>query len=102
MTERPLAPSRVAAYAAYQAAVVGVIADLAVWFGLTVLFGELPQRFWGPITVDVPQWSQIDGWAVALTVLSLVLVFRVRLSMMWVLGIASASGLLLWALGAHP
>ena len=90
------------ALAAVTAAVVGVIADLAVWFGLTVLFGELPQRSWGPITVDVPEWSQIDGWAVALTALSLVLVFRVRLSMMWVLGIASASGLFLWAVGAHP
>jgi len=90
------------ALAAVTAAVVGVIADLAVWFGLTVLFGELPQRSWGPITVDVPQWGQLDWWAVTLTALSLVLVFRLRMSMMRVLAVAAFGGLLLWAVGAHP
>ena len=95
-------PRAAGALAAVTAAVVGVIADLAVWFGLTVLFGDLPQRSWGPITVDVPQWSQLDWWAVVLTALSLVLVFRLRVSMMRVLAIASVSGLLLWVFGAHP
>ncbi|HEX5018394.1 MAG TPA: chromate efflux transporter [Actinomycetes bacterium] len=95
-------PRVAGALAAVTAAVVGVIADLALWFGLSVLFGELPQRSWGPITVDVPQWELVDWWAVALTTLSLLLVFRYRLGLLRVIGLAAASGLLLWALGQHP
>jgi chromate transporter len=90
------------ALAAVTAAVVGVIANLAVWFGLTVLFGELPQRSWGPITVHVPYVSQLDWWALLLTGLSLVLVFRLRLGLLRVIGLAAASGLILWVLGLHP
>jgi chromate transporter len=90
------------ALAAVTAAVVGVIADLALWFSLTVLFGELPKRTWGPITVEVPHLSQLDWWALVLTGLSLVLVFRWRLGLLRVIGLAAASGLVLWALGLHP
>ena len=47
----------------------------------------------------MPQWHLLDWWAVALTTLSLVLVFRYRLGLLRVIGVAAASGLLLWALG---
>ncbi|MFL6069871.1 MAG: chromate efflux transporter [Actinomycetes bacterium] len=90
------------ALAAVTAAVVGVIADLALWFGLTVLFGELPKRSWGPITVEVPQLGDLDVWALLLTGLSLVLVFRLRLGLLRVIGLAAASGLVLWFFGLHP
>jgi chromate transporter len=90
------------ALAAVTAAVVGVIADLALWFGLSVLFGEAPARSWGPVSVDVPVWSQLDGWALALTVLSLALVFRLRWGLLRVLSVAAGAGLALWAAGLHP
>jgi chromate transporter len=90
------------ALAAVTAAVVGVIADLAIWFSLSVLFGEVPTRDWGPVSVNVPVWSQLDGWALALTVLSLVLVFGVRWGLLRTLSVAAAAGLVLWAVGLHP
>lgn len=90
------------ALAAVTAAVVGVIADLAIWFGLSVLFGGLNQREWGPMTVDVPAWDQLDVWAVALTILNLVLVFGLKLGLLRVIGLAASAGLILWLLGVHP
>ena len=90
------------ALAAVTAAVVGVIANLALWFSLTVLFGELPKRSWGPLRVDVPQLGHLDWWALLLTGLSLVLVFRLRLGLLRVIGLAAASGLVLWVFGLHP
>ena len=95
-------PRVAGALAAVTAAVVGVIADLAVWFSLSVLFGDLPKHSWGPITLEVPEWSQLDGWALLLTVMSLVLVFGLRLGLLRVLGIAAGAGLLLWVAGVHP
>ncbi len=90
------------ALAAVTAAVVGVIADLALWFSLTVLFGEVPTRSWGPISVSVPVWAQMDGWALALTALSLVLIFRLRWGLLRTLEVAAGAGLALWAAGLHP
>jgi chromate transporter len=95
-------PRAAGALAAVTATVVGVIADLALWFGLTVLFGELPEHHWGPITIEVPEWGQLDGWALALTVLSFVLLFRIRMGLLRVIALAAAAGLGLWALGLHP
>jgi chromate transporter len=95
-------PRAAGALAAVTATVVGVIADLALWFGLTVLFGELPEHHWGPITIEVPAWGQLDGWALALTVLSFVLLFRIRMGLLRVIALAAAAGLGLWALDLHP
>ena len=90
------------ALAAVTAAVVGVIGDLAVWFALSVWFGAVPERSWGPFTVSVPEPGSLDGWALALTALSLVLVFGARLSLLRVLAVASLAGLALSLVGLHP
>lgn len=42
------------ALAAITAAVVGVIANLSLWFALHVLFGNLPEFAFGPISVILP------------------------------------------------
>ncbi|MEL6608937.1 MAG: chromate efflux transporter [Pseudomonadota bacterium] len=47
-------PALAAALSGVTAAVVGVIANLALWFALTVLFRELGAMSLGPITVPVP------------------------------------------------
>ena len=47
-----------AALAAITAAVVGVILNLAIWFGLHVLFREVRELRWlGGLALDVPVWS---------------------------------------------
>ncbi len=95
-------PRVAGALAAVTAAVVGVIADLALWFTLNVLFGELSQRTWGPISLEVPTSGSLDVWALALTVASLVLVLGLKWGLLRVLVLAAAAGLALSALGLHP
>ena len=89
------------ALAAVTAAVVGVIANLALWFGLSVIFGELQFVTWGPLRVEMPSWGGVDWWALALTVASGVLLLRLRVGLLRVIALAAVAGLLLWALGLH-
>ena len=95
-------PRVAGALAAVTAAVVGVIADLALWFSLEVLFDDVTQVTWGPINVDIPAAGTLDGWAALLTVLSLVLVLRLKWGLLRVLALAAAGGLALSLAGLHP
>ncbi|MDR3515875.1 MAG: chromate efflux transporter [Azospirillaceae bacterium] len=68
-----------AALSAVTAAVVGVIANLALWFGLHVLFREA--RHWGPfgVTIDLPVPGSLDPAAVLLAALAAFCLFRLRI-----------------------
>jgi chromate transporter len=90
------------ALAAVTAAVVGVIANLALWFAMSVVFGTLEVASWGPIRMELPASGGVDWWALALAVMSAVLLFGTRLGLLRVIGVAAAAGLVLWALGGHP
>ncbi|MFH5923371.1 chromate efflux transporter [Roseomonas xinghualingensis] len=81
------------ALAAVTAAVVGVIANLALWFGLRVLFGEVRQLHAGPITLDMPVPASLDSLALALAALAAACLFALRLSLLRTLGITAALGL---------
>ena len=75
-----------AALATITAAVVGVILNLAVWFGLQVLFAELkPARFLGA-AVDLPVLASANLPAIA------VAVFRLKFGMIPVLLAAALAG----------
>jgi chromate transporter len=88
-----------AAMAAITAAVVGVIVNLAVWFALHFLFAQLePWRGFG-MTLDVPVWTSINLPALALTVMSILAIFVVRLPMLAVLAGSAVLGLA-WRLAA--
>jgi chromate transporter len=89
------------ALAAVTACVVGVIADLGLWFAINVLFGSVDELSAGPIHLLRPDWATIDGWAVALAAASAFLIFRTKLGMLKVLGLAAAAGLLLELVGLH-
>ncbi|MBW7057413.1 chromate efflux transporter [Paracoccus bogoriensis] len=82
-----------AALTAITAAVVGVILNLALWFGLHVLFGTL--RPVGGLALEVPVWSSLDPWAALLTLAALVAVLRLRLSPITVLAACAVAGLVL-------
>jgi chromate transporter len=60
------------------AAVVGVIANLAVYFALHTLFAETVTRTWGAAAVEIPVLSSVDPVAVGIAVVAGVLT--------WVLG----------------
>ncbi len=82
-----------AALSAITAAVVGVILNLAVWFSLHVLFGELV-TFTGPLHARalVPVWATIDLAAVAIGAASFAALFRFKLGMLPTLGGAMLAG----------
>ena len=81
-----------AALATITAAVVGVILNLAVWFGLQVLFAELkPARFLGA-AVDLPVLASANLPAIALAAACAVAVFRLKFGMIPVLLAAALAG----------
>ncbi|HMR62018.1 MAG TPA: chromate efflux transporter, partial [Amaricoccus sp.] len=65
-----------AALTAITAAVVGVILNLAVWFGLHVVFDEVRTIASFGLDLDVPVWSSLNLSAAALVLAALVAVFR--------------------------
>jgi chromate transporter len=81
-----------AALAGITAAVVGVIANLSIYFSIHTLFADTRRRDWGLVNLTVPVWSTISPRAVFVALLALVLVFRYKLSVLRVLGICAAAG----------
>ena len=65
-----------AALAAISAAVVGVIANLSIWFAVHVVFETVATRRVGPLKPIVPDWASLDGAALVLVAAALVLQFR--------------------------
>jgi chromate transporter len=79
------------ALSAVTAAVVGVVANLAVWFALHVLFRQtVPMRaLW--MSFDAPVVSSVEPWALALAVVAGISLFRLKLGVMATLAICSAA-----------
>jgi chromate transporter len=75
------------ALAGVTAAVVGVIANLALWFALRVLFARMEGIWPDP-------WS-LQPAALLLSVLAGVCMFRLKLGVVTVLGVTAAAGLVL-------
>jgi len=88
-----------AALSTITAAVVGVILNLAIWFGLHVLFGEVRIVRLGPATLDVPVLATLDLPALLLTTFAVLAVFRFRIGMIPVL-LATAGLGVAWHLAA--
>jgi chromate transporter len=88
-----------AALAAITAAVVGVILNLALWFGLHVLFAEVSEFTGYGMELDLPVLETLDPAAAALTLAALFAVFRLRLGLLTVLAASAAAGILLHLLG---
>ena len=87
------------ALAAITATVVGVVANLALWFALRVLFQELRPISLGPLAVEMPVPVSLDPVALALAVLAAVCLFRLKLGVVRVLGVTAAAGVALHFVG---
>lgn len=87
------------ALAAISAAVVGVIAHLALWFGLHVLFGRVETVQTGPLKLSLPDFATLDPKAAALTAAALVLTLAFKLPVGWLIALFGATGLGLSVLG---
>ena len=84
-------PKLSGALAAITAAVVGVILNLSLWFGLHVLFGEV-QRREGWFRPWVPDWANLDGFSLALSVLAAVVLLRFHFGIIRTLALCAAIG----------
>ncbi len=85
-----------AALSAITAAVVGVILNLAIWFGLHVLFREVEQIALWPaagLRLSWPVWTTLDPLAFLLFVISAFLLFRMKIGMVPVLVVSAVVGL---------
>ncbi len=94
------APRLASALRTVTAAVVGVIANLSLWFALHVLFARVDERHLGPLRLFVPDVASLDVVALALSVVALVLIFALRWSIVATLGVCGVAALL-W-LGVAP
>ena len=82
-----------AALTAITAAVVGVVLNLAVWFALHALFRSVGESQFAGARFDAPVLSSLNPWALALTVLAILAVFRLRIGVLPVLGACAAAGI---------
>lgn len=81
------------ALAAITATVVGVIANLALWFALNLLFKETVRIETGPVNMLLPIFSSINLPESALALLALLLIFLLRLQMLTVLALCAILGI---------
>jgi chromate transporter len=84
-----------AALAAVTAAVVGVILNLSLWFGLRVLFGQFDTVDFGLMSLEVPVLQSLDWRAAVLALLAGVALFRFKAGVMVTLMISAAASFVL-------
>jgi chromate transporter len=82
------------ALAAITAAVVGVILNLSVWFGLHVLFGKV-ERLSGTFKPWLPEWSSLDWTALALSIIAAIVLLRFHFGIVKILALSAGLGLVL-------
>jgi chromate transporter len=88
------------ALSAITAAVVGVILNLAVWFAIHTIFGEVRPFRWGPLGFDAPVLATVNLWALLLSVAAVIAMFRFRVGMVPTLAATSGAGVALYLAGA--
>ncbi len=86
-------PRLSAALAGVTAAVVGVILNLSIWFGVHVLFRDVGTFSVGPFSLIRPDLASLDVLALALTVLAATLLFVLRWPLLVVLAVSALLGL---------
>jgi chromate transporter len=89
-----------AALTGITAAVVGVIASLAVYFGLHTLFDQTSRVTAGPFAFDVPQLGSLQPAALAITALGCFLVFGRSWGVLRTLGACALAGIVIGLAGA--
>ncbi|MER9370887.1 chromate efflux transporter [Mesorhizobium sp. M0491] len=85
-----------AALGAITAAIVGVIMNLALWFGLHVIFREVHATGLG---MNVPVLSSIDWRAALLSGAAMIAILKLKIGMLPTLALSALAGVLLAAAG---
>ncbi|MBX3001810.1 MAG: chromate efflux transporter [Caldilineaceae bacterium] len=87
------------ALSAITATVVGVILNLAVWFSIHVLFGQVNEVRQMGFRLLIPVWETLDWMALVIAVAALVAILRFHVSMFKVLAASAVAGILYFLLG---
>jgi chromate transporter len=82
-----------AALSAVTAAVVGIIANLAVWFAMHVLFAEVADYPLGPFTFPVPDPASFDPASAVIAAIAALALIRFHANLFAVLGAAALAGM---------
>lgn len=85
-------PKISSALSAITAAVVGVIANLSLWFALHVIFAKLDTKTFGPVKVIVPDIASLNLIALVLAALAGVLLLKLHWGMFKTLSLCGALG----------
>ncbi len=83
------------------AAVVGVVLNLAVWFSLHTLFGQVEEVRRLGVRLLLPVWSTLDPAALVIAAFAFLALFRWKLGMLKTLAASAAAGLV-WVLVVRP
>lgn len=83
------------ALAAITAGVVGVIANLAIWFALHTLFQTTTPIRIPPLSFEAPTLSSLDPWALLLSIIAAIALLRLRLGVVRTLGICAGVSVIL-------
>lgn len=97
--ERISADRRLAsALAAVTAAVVGVVLNLTVWFGVHVLFAKVAAKQAGPLHLLMPDPASMSVSSLLLTMLAVVLLFGLHRGIVTTLAVCGGLGLAAYTL----
>ncbi len=83
-----------AGFAAITAAVLGVIANLSLWFATHVMFETVITTTFGPLTLLSPVWSSFSLMAAALTALAAIMLIWRNLPLTLTLALMATAGIL--------
>jgi chromate transporter len=82
-----------AALTGIMAAVVGVIANLAIYFAFHTLFRDVSTLTWGPVDLQVPHLDSLKPLSLAVALFAALLLFRAKWSVLRTLGACALVGL---------
>jgi len=82
-----------AALTGITAAVVGVIANLTLYFAVNTLFRNRSELAWGPVHLLLPELATFQPVQVAIAAIAAVLIFRLGWSVLRTLGVCALLGL---------
>lgn len=85
-------PRLSAALGGVTAAVVGVILNLGLWFGLQTIFGTSGELRVGPLRLHTVEIASLDLFALGLVGLGLMLLLRLKWSLLLTLAVSAAIG----------
>ena len=83
-----------AALSGITAAVVGVVLNLAVWFGMHVVFKQVGSFELGPVSIPLPSLASMDFAALGLSLFAIWLTFGKHLGLFVTLGLTATAGVI--------